>query len=141
EGLGRLLRGCRAAREFSVTREVARRGVPTLDALAWGEAGAASYLVTRTLPGAVSLLDLLQGPVEPSPRQQLARLVGDLLARSHRAGVRHDDLHPGNVLVCREPDGPRLYLIDLDAVRLGPSLAWPACRDNLVVLNRWAALR
>src|SRR4051794_21354182 len=51
EGAGRRLRGPRARHEYEITREVARRGVPTLEALAWGEDAAASYLVTRTLPG------------------------------------------------------------------------------------------
>ncbi len=140
EGLGRRLRGARAAREFALTCEVARRGVPTLEALAWGEDGTASYLITRTLPQALELAELLQRPLPPRLRQSLARQLGEFLALAHTAGVRHDDLHPGNVLVCGQ-DGPRLHLIDLDAVRLGPPLSWPARRDNLVVLNRWFTLR
>ena len=31
--------------------------------------------------------------------------------------------------------------IDLHAVRLGRPLGWPAARDNLVLLDRWFALR
>lgn len=158
EGLSRWLRGPRARHEYSVTREVARRGVPTLEALAWGEDATGSYLVTRTLGGAAALTDVLAAPLTPRLRQGIAVALGAFLARAHRAGVRHDDLHPGNVLVGQAfqpdscappqsqagtPDLPRieLYLIDLHAVRLLPSLDWPAARDNLVVLNRWFALR
>lgn len=167
EGRGRLFRACRARREFETTREVARRGVPTPQALAWGEDAKGSYLVTRTLPRSRNLIDVLAGPVSPSLRQALAVGLGAFLARAHAAGVRHDDLHPGNLLVALEGQafeattsltaGPRafghgentaltsrrvaLFLIDLDAVRLGPPLPWPAARDNLVVLNRWFLLR
>ena len=37
EGVARWLRGSRARYEYEITREVARRGVPTLEALAWSE--------------------------------------------------------------------------------------------------------
>jgi tRNA A-37 threonylcarbamoyl transferase component Bud32 len=141
EDARRWLRGLRARREFDITHEVARRGVPTLDVLAWGEDGACSYLVSRSLSGALSLLDLLQGPIDVTARQELAQALGEFLARVHRAGVRHDDLHPGNLLVCREGPSTRLFLIDLGEVRLGAPLSWRACRDNLVVLNRWFTLR
>jgi tRNA A-37 threonylcarbamoyl transferase component Bud32 len=141
EGARRWLCGSRARREFQITREAARRGLPTLNALAWGEDEAGSYLVTRSLPEAVSLLELLQGNLEPCPRCKLLRALGHLLALAYRAGVYHDDLHPGNVLVCRDADAVRLFLIDLGDARLGVPLSWPACRDNLVLLNRWFALR
>src|SRR5262245_57826148 len=49
------MRGSRAWREFSITSEVARRGVPTLEMVLCGESlqrwGASeSYVVSRTLP-------------------------------------------------------------------------------------------
>src|SRR5205814_7739805 len=54
----------------------------------------------------------------------------------------HTALHPGNLLLRLGPDGrPELYLIDIYAVRLGPPLDRRRSRDNLVVLNRWFALR
>src|SRR5262249_44154814 len=141
DGLGRWLRGARARHEYSITREVARRGVATLEALAWGEDSRGSYLVTRTLPGAVALADVLASPLTPRSRKGIAKALGAFLARAHRAGIRHDDLHPGNVLFRQGPGEIELYLIDLHAVRLHPSLTWPQARDNLVVLNRWFFLR
>src|SRR5262249_5316576 len=126
---------------YAITCEVARRGVATLEPLAWGEDAAGSYLVTRTLPGAVALADVLASPLPPRLRQAIAKALGAFLARAHRAGVRHDDLHPGNVLFRQERGVIELYLIDLHAVRLRPSLSWPEARDNLVVLNRWFSLR
>jgi tRNA A-37 threonylcarbamoyl transferase component Bud32 len=141
--------------------------VPTLVPLAWGSQGLHSYLVTRTLPDAVTLLEWLErgglregeAPAEPAPPETspftrsgvprgsagaspshrlLPALLGRFLARCHAAGVRHDDLHPGNLLIT--PD-LGLYLIDLHLARLGPPLTAKESRDNLVVLDRWFALR
>jgi tRNA A-37 threonylcarbamoyl transferase component Bud32 len=148
-----LVRPSKARGEHDRTLAVMARGVPTVEPLAVGEslspAGPrASYLLTRTLPDAVPLNAFLEDPPGWGPRrrtrfrQRLARALGRLLARMHDAGVRHDDLHPGNILLrLEDDDAPRLYLIDLHAVRLGPPLLWPAARDNLVVLNRWFVLR
>lgn len=136
-----LFRPSKARAEHDLGRAVARRGVPTLEVLGYGEGDGESFLITRTLPGAVSLLDHLGGELPPRERQALARAVGRLLAAAHRAGACHHDLHPGNVLLNHTPTGPALYLIDLHAVRLGAPLSWPASRDNLVLLERWAAPR
>jgi tRNA A-37 threonylcarbamoyl transferase component Bud32 len=60
----------------------------------------------------------------------------------HNAGVLHQDLHPANLLVrLGVDDEPLLFLIDLHAVRLTEPLDWTTGRDNLVMLNRWFALR
>lgn len=148
-----LLQGRRAAREFRLSREVARRGVPTLEVLAYAEhahrLGASdSFLVTRTLPDVRPLLDyleyelpLLTGTRRARVQQRLAHAVGELLARQQQAGIRHDDLHPGNVLLRFDNDEPLLYLIDLDAVCLRPTLDWRTSRQNLIVLDRWFATR
>jgi hypothetical protein len=74
-------------------------------------------------------------------RQNLAVALGRFLALLHHAGVTHHDLHPGNLLLRLDGDEACLYLIDLHAVRVGPPLDWPRRRANLVVLNRWFALR
>src|SRR5262249_21745452 len=68
--------------------------------------------------------------------------LGTLVARLHDAGIRHNDLHPANILVRLDDDDQlSLFLIDLNAVRLGTPLAWTQSRQNLVILNRWFVLR
>lgn len=153
DGVRRLFRASRGRREFTLGNEVARRGVPTLELLACADVAAwrgrfDSFVVTRTLPGAVSLLDFLESSLpalaEPGGgllRRRLAVAIGRLLARQHQAGVTHDDLHPGNILLRPGDAEPELYLIDLDMVRLGRPLDWSAARANLVVLDRWFAAR
>jgi tRNA A-37 threonylcarbamoyl transferase component Bud32 len=170
EWLRALLRPSKGRAEYTITREVARRGVPTLEALACGEhanrrtgGSLDSFVITRTLGGAVSLVDYFEQVLPTLPpaeqtrvRQRLAVVLGTFLARKHRAGLRHDDLHPLNLLVRVGParpleaEGPsqrykegeiELYLIDLHGVRLGRPLSWQSSLDNLVILNRWFLIR
>lgn len=149
----RLFRASRGRREFALSTEVARRGVPTLGVVGYADGNPLlghldSWFVTRTLPDAVALLDFLETTLpalaasrRAALQQRLAEAVGGLLAVQHRAGVCHADLHPGNLLLRLVDDRPELYLIDLDMVRLSGPLDWPAARANLVVLDRWFALR
>jgi tRNA A-37 threonylcarbamoyl transferase component Bud32 len=150
--LRQLIRPSKARMEYRRTLAVAGRGVPTLEPLAFGEFGStiqASYLITRTLPN-VYPLDLFmeqtlpkrRGQRQAEMRQRLAQEMGCFVARMHQAGVTHQDLHPGNLLLRLDhEDTPRLYLIDLHAVRLGGELHWNASRDNLVLFNRWFIMR
>jgi tRNA A-37 threonylcarbamoyl transferase component Bud32 len=149
-----LLRRSKAHAEYDITREVARRGVATLEAVAFGEISRAmqsadSFLVTKTLTGAVTLTSYLEEtfPTLPPPacsimRQRLADALGHFLGRAHAAGVSHGDLHPGNMLIrFGEEERVELYLIDLHCVRLSRPLSWRRSRENLVILNRWFAVR
>jgi tRNA A-37 threonylcarbamoyl transferase component Bud32 len=150
--LRQMIRPSKARMEYRRTLAVAGRGVPTLEPLAFGECGAtiqASYLITRTVPDVCPLdlfleqtLPRLPGPRHTEIRQRLTQEMGRFVARLHHAGIIHQDLHPGNLLIRLDAeDVPRLYLIDLHAVQLGGSLGWRASRDNLVIFNRWFIVR
>jgi tRNA A-37 threonylcarbamoyl transferase component Bud32 len=149
--LRQLVRPSKARTEHERTLAVAARGVPTLEPLAVGECGSgarASYLITRTLPDAVPLNTFLEVTLPALPparqahlRQRLAEELGRFVARMHHEGITHHDLHPGNLLLQIAWDSPRLYLIDLHAVRFGAGLDWADSRANLVIFNRWFILR
>jgi tRNA A-37 threonylcarbamoyl transferase component Bud32 len=147
-----LLHASPARVEFERGCELAVRGVPTPEPLAFGESATGAggnYLVTRTIPDAWpldtflgSILPTLQVSRHARLRQRVASALGRFLALLHDAGVEHRDLHPGNLLVrFDEKDRPTLWLIDLLAARLGPPLAKAASHDNLVIVNRWFILR
>jgi tRNA A-37 threonylcarbamoyl transferase component Bud32 len=141
------LRGSAARREFRLAQRLAERGIETVVPLAWGERRLGPLVldgsfVSRELPGAASLEELAQraatAPPSPSARRRLAEALGRWLARLHRAGVDHRDLHAGNVLVCAggaADDMPRVALIDLPDVRLRPSLSWRRRRASLSMLH------
>ncbi len=150
--LRQLVRPSKARMEYDRAREVASRGVPTIEPVALGEVPnrpGASYLLTRTLPGTRSLawfleneMPLLERRLATLIRQRLARELGQLIARMHDGGILHHDLHPGNVLLTLDAENePSLYLIDLLDSRLRSPLDWTTCQTNLAMLNRWFLLR
>ena len=100
--LRELVRPAKAHSEFDIARAIAARGVPTIEPLAFGERigqPGESFLITRSLVGAVPLQAYLDTAMPALPRQALARELGRFVARLHAAGVRHDDLHQGNILI------------------------------------------
>jgi tRNA A-37 threonylcarbamoyl transferase component Bud32 len=71
-------------------------------------------------------------------RHRLAWELGAFIAQIHQAGILHNDLHAGNILVRLEGDDRlRLFLIDLHAVRVGRTVSWKASQANLTVLGHW----
>lgn len=152
--LRQLFRPSKARMEYNKVLEVAARGVPTVTPLALGECrrgrrAGESYFLTRSLEQTIQLNDFLETLLPDLPparhttvRQRLAEQLGLFIAHLHDAGILHNDLHCGNILIhLDEQDHPILYLIDLQAVRLGRPLSWPRRAENLVMLNRWLTLR
>ncbi len=141
-----LLRGAASRREFHNALEAERRGVPSIRPLAFAtdvRQGSATeqLLVTAALPGAIpldvytELHGQLLGP-SSNRRRALVEALASFCAQAHEAGLEHDDLHAGNILVVW-PEGakqPRLHWIDLDKARFGRPLAWRASRRNLAML-------
>ena len=149
-----LIRSSKARMEYVRARGVAERGLPTYLPLALGEqnpqSGAwESIFISRSLEQtqelhvfALNRLARMPAPRQARLRQRLAIELGKLVARMHSAGIRHNDLHPANILVRLEDDDRlTLFLIDLNSVRLGAPLSWRQSRQNLVILNRWFVLR
>jgi tRNA A-37 threonylcarbamoyl transferase component Bud32 len=152
--LRQLVRPSKARTEYRKALAAAARGVPTVVPLAVGERLCGlkptdSFLITRSLDDTEPLNVFIETTfprLEPARRarvrQRLAVELGKLMARVHDAGLDHQDLHAGNLLIRLGPeDMPQLYVIDLHAVHLGRPLSWRARRDNLVILNRWFVLR
>jgi len=149
-----LFRPSKARMEYERARGVAQRGLPTYLPLALGEqislfGVGESIIITSSLEEtqelhifAVDRLARMPAPRQAKLRQLLAVELGKLVARMHDVGIRHNDLHPANILA-RLGDNDRLslFLIDLNAVRLGLPLSWEQSRQNLVILNRWFVLR
>src|SRR5205085_3421061 len=131
----------KALTEYDHTLAIAARGVPTFVPLAAGEpirGPGDSFLLTLALENTQQLNTFLEQVLPTLPalrqtrlRQRLAVALGHLLADMHEAGIVHHDLHAGNLLLDLAEGRPRLYLIDLHAVRLTARLGWRMSRDNL----------
>jgi len=125
----------RAAAEERVLSLLHARDLPVPRPLAVRRAGGAWEVVMERIEGAVDFGALLRGAAPaPLPLEELAARVGTLLARAHRAGLDHPDLHPGNVLV----DGAgRPWLVDFHKARVRPRRAPLALgeRDLVALLS------
>lgn len=135
-----LFRRSDSRREYHRVLEAQRRRLPTVEALAVGQAyrhglPLDGYLVTEAIWPACSFEEYLQNVLPAiAPRRRvrlrhaLARALARLAAAAHRAGVDHRDLHAGNILVrLSQPESddgsaPELHLIDLPSVRLSAAL-------------------
>jgi tRNA A-37 threonylcarbamoyl transferase component Bud32 len=130
--------------------QLADLGVPTIAPVALGERRRRNflldnYLITRGIPDAVPLdrfveehLDAVPDTARPRLRRRLAEALGEVTARLHEGGFLHNDFHPGNVLVQLDArHEPRLFMIDLDALRADRDVDAGEARDNLALLNHY----
>jgi tRNA A-37 threonylcarbamoyl transferase component Bud32 len=149
-----LIRPSKARMEYERALAVAACGVPTVVPLGLGErreglGQSDSYLITHSLEGAEPLNSFIDQMVPQLDlpriirvRHCLARELGKFIAQIHDAGILHNDLHAGNLLVRLEPeDQLSFFLIDLHAVQTGRPLGWRVSRANLMILSHWFMIR
>ena len=128
------IRGTRARREWERLKRLFESSVPVPQPILWADTpGAGGWVVTRYLTNTLPLSEAVErkGEFTPEARRRVAERLGDALGRMHRAGARHDDLHPGNILVRMEPTHPEPFLVDLHQVALRRSFSWGARLRNL----------
>jgi len=117
------VRGGKGVREGRVLRRLGEAGVPAPRVVAFDDEGV-DVLVTLHEP---DLADL--PPADIAAAQEVAA-VATLLARAHEAGLRHRDLHAGNLAL---RDGAPV-LVDLGGARVGGPLDATARRHELARL-------
>lgn len=136
--------------EAKRAEQLASLGVPTFVPVALGERRKHkflfdNFLVTRGIPDSMPLdrfveerLDAVPAESRARLRRQLAEQLGAVTANLHEGGFLHIDFHPGNVLVQLDAShNPRLFVIDLDALRVGRVVDAEDARDNLALLNHY----
>lgn len=126
----KILWRCKARQEYEAGVCLAAAGVPVVGMLAWGRRGRHSFLATRELAGVRSLAEyLVELEQAPAARPLFLERFALFLKRLLAAGVRHPDLHVGNVLVAGAVTEPDLVLVDVYGVAAGP----PSVRGTLQV--------
>lgn len=141
------LRGLFALRAVSGFRQAVRllsAGIPTpRPLLAVEQRGGfrfpQSLLITKFVPDSIHLYGYFRdhlAPANPSfakIKRSLAVQVASVFLGLDKLGLRHRDAKPSNWLVQSTPDGPRLWLIDLDGIR-AKGLSSGAVSDGLAQL-------
>ncbi len=153
------LRPAAAWREWLNLKRLVALEVPTVAPVAVGCAARGrwrrdNFLVSAAIPDAVPVDQFLR---EHLPRRSAtSRLAArravliataEMMAQAHMQGVRHNDLHLGNLLVQSPPGGLRLdargraivHMIDVPGMRMGRGMSWRATRHSLAML--WTASR
>jgi len=122
-------------------------GIPTPDALALveyrsGLLSKRSLLFTRYVDGARELneyvLSRYGGALSPATRQQKKRFIqalAELIRDMHAKGIYHADMKSNNILVREDGDAWKLFIIDLDRVRIRKSLSFTQRANNLAQIN------
>ncbi|TVS15953.1 MAG: hypothetical protein EA417_11895 [Gammaproteobacteria bacterium] len=139
----RMLRRSRAQRAWSAAHWLQAAGIACAAPLGWierrhGPLYAASWLISRHVPGVDAASALAARQAEPECLMQLLDALADVLLRLQRCGFVHGDLKASNVLVGK--DGLPV-LIDLHAVHR--PLSWRRAqafeRDRARLLRNWSA--
>ncbi len=115
--------------EVGASEEARRRGIPTPKVIA-----AATYdsglfyradLVTEFVSEASDLVEALfdtrrKGAGGAVERLDALQAAGYMVRQLAQAGLRHRDLHAGNILLQWKGAAPRAHLLDLDRCEIGP---------------------
>jgi len=101
----------KARKEWEIARRALRKGIPTPVPLAMAERRKGrflrdAFLITQAIVPSSPLIELF-----PRRHEDLLINAARLIRQAHEAGLFHQDLHAGNVLVGGKDN--KLYLIDL----------------------------
>ncbi len=84
-----------------------------------------SYYITEYIPYDYNLLDIINQKNHPYHHQIINFLpfIAEDVRKLHDAGIVHNDLHAGNVLIKNIDSSPEFYYIDLNRARINGKLA------------------
>jgi hypothetical protein len=117
----------KAMRSLATARALLARGIATPEPLAAEVVENESWYVARRLEGAAQIRawflhrDDSSRPRPPLPFsfEEVVEALGKLARRMHDTGVFFRDFTDGNILVTREEEQLRLWLVDLNRARVG----------------------
>jgi tRNA A-37 threonylcarbamoyl transferase component Bud32 len=130
------LAGSKARKEFEVSLELQRRGIPAVRIVAMKDSGDRRWIACEKLDGGEQLQAvLLSEATPPARRRRLCFEYGKFARHLQESGVWQYDFNPTNVLV-RDPE---MLLIDFERVRVR-GRALPA-EERMYLLSKMNRLR
>ena len=86
--------------EYGIGRTLAAAGIPAVECLGWGKLGSTNVLVTRAMPGSVTLDEFYYTQIVygHGNADGLVKEIAAFLKQFFDAGFFHNDLHFGNIL-------------------------------------------
>ena len=129
--------GCvsKSRREWRVLRALQAIGIGCPEAIAVGEEDGRAFLLIRALPAVQDLQSYLtEGHgADWVVRRQLARYLGEAVARLHEAGFTHPDVYAKHVFV--DVDDQAISFIDFQRTRFRRWVPWASRWRDLAALN------
>jgi tRNA A-37 threonylcarbamoyl transferase component Bud32 len=121
----------KSRREWRVLRSLHAMSIGCPEVIAAGETGSRAFLLLRALPTVQDLQSYLTdgNGADWVVRRQLARYLGEAVARFHEAGFSHPDLYAKHVFV--DLDDRSISFIDFQRTRYRRQVRWS---------NRWRDL-
>lgn len=116
------IRSSKARRSFEHALQIMKAGLLSPQPIAWREDWQGGWLqqsfyVCDFVDAAYTVWDLKKDAV-PGNKGCIAQL-GALIGKLHNAGLHHQDLTPGNVLLCQVEQGFDMYVIDCNRMLVG----------------------
>lgn len=108
----------KAKSEFNSAMLLKKEGIPTVPVIGWGRRYFDTFLLTKEIPHAVVLKDLLTYYNSKRDINRFLTYISKFLRLLIKKKVSHPDLHPGNILVKKKNRGLSFYLIDLYGVKI-----------------------
>ena len=106
----------KARAEYENGRNLAMAGVPAVECLGWGRHGSTNVLITRAMPGSVTLNEFFYSQIVygGGNADGIVSEITAFLKKFYDAGFYHGDLHFGNILY--NPVTHVLAWVDLIAI-------------------------
>lgn len=125
----------KSRREWRVLRALQAIGIGCPEAIAVGEEGGRAFLLIRALPAVQDLQSYLTEGYGADwvVRRQLARYLGEAVARLHEAGFTHPDVYAKHVFV--DVDDQAISFIDFQRTRFRRWIRWASRWRDLAALN------
>lgn len=123
-----------AAREYSISRTLIEKSIPTAKPLHWfrSKNRLETWFAAELLPSRLTLEEYFAAISSTQRTSIVFQQYAELLADLHRVGIYVDDFGPHNVIIDTQTDSSRLWLIDHEATRRNAGYFLPWRKKNIL---------